>query len=69
MLAKHVNDDVPSFFVVDVDDECGDGIVRQGHKRGVGEWFLRLWFLPSRARSGHSCRKEKDEGRCALEER
>ena len=29
MVAKDTDDDVPSFFVVDVDDECGDGMVCQ----------------------------------------
>lgn len=52
MLAKHVYDDVPSFFIVDVDDECGDGIVCQGHKRRL-DVFLWFLFLSFSAWAGH----------------
>jgi hypothetical protein len=67
MLAKDGDDDVPSFFIVDVDDECGDGIVRQGHKRRVDGFFLWLWFLSFRTWAGHICQEGKDGGWCETE--
>ena len=59
MFAKHVDDDMPSFLIVDVDHECGDGIVGQRHER---RFLLWLWFLSSRAWAGHVCKNWKDEG-------
>ena len=61
MLAKHVDDDVPSFLLIDIDGECGDGIVRQRHKRGLDR-FLRFWFLSPRTRARHICKHGKIKG-------
>lgn len=52
VLAKHIDDDMPALFVIDVDGEGGDRIVRQRHKRWLSR-LLWLWFLSSRARAWH----------------
>lgn len=48
MLAEDSNHDVPSFLMIDVDGERGDGVVPQGDEWG----FLLVSFLSSR--TGHT---------------
>lgn len=64
MLAKHIDDDMPSFFIVDIDDESRNGVVRQGHKRRPNGFLLWLWFLSSRAWTWHICKH--GEVRCVV---
>ena len=54
MLAKHVDDDMPSFLMIDVDGKCGDGVFSQRYKRRLN-WVLRFWLLllSPRAWTGH----------------
>jgi len=61
MLAKHVDDDMPPFLMIDIVGECGDGIVRQRHKRWLNR-FLWLWFLPSRTWTWHTCKYGETKG-------
>jgi len=61
MLAKHVDDDMPSFLMIDIDGECGDGIVRQRHERWLGR-FLWLWLLSSRTWTWHTDKHGETKG-------
>lgn len=61
MLAKRVDDDVPSFLMIDVDGERGDGVVRQRHKRWLNR-FLWLWLLSLRAWARHVDEHGKTKG-------
>ena len=61
VLAKHVNDDMPPFLMIDIVGECGDGIVRQRYERRLSR-FLGLWFLSFRAWTGHTGKHGKTKG-------
>jgi len=61
VLAKHVDDDAPPFFMIDVDGEAGDGIVRQRNKRWLNR-FLWLWLLSPGTRTWHIREHGEDEG-------